>query len=260
MADFLAPGATAVVALLLMRLTGLMLIAPVFSARAVPGRIRIAALMAFTLALLPAVLPLAGGEVRVTAVTLFSETLIGVTLGLGAAIFVAAAESAGDMLAVQMGLSGANILDPLSHTQMPILGQLMGLTVTAMILAVGGHRLMLEAMALSFESIPPGGPIAFEEGIVGVVGLGGYQLVLGLRFAAPVIAAMMVGNAALGVLAKTVPQLNVLMVAFPVQIGIGLLVLAVTLPLVASFFSGWPVTYGGIVEDLLGTLSPRAGG
>ena len=73
------------------------------------------------------------------------------------------------------------------------------------------------------------------------------------------IAAMMIGNAALGILARTVPQMNLLMVAFPIQIGIGLFMLAVTLPLIASAFAGWPASYESLAEGVVEALIPEGG-
>jgi flagellar biosynthetic protein FliR len=201
-----------------------------------------------------------GDIVAFSAVTALSEILIGVTLGLGAAIFVAAAESAGDMLAVQMGLSGANVVDPMSETQLPVIGQLLGLFVTSLILASGAHLVILETLVVSVEVLPVGGPINSAAGSLEVVKLGSTLLWLGLRFAAPVVAAMMIGNAALGVMARTVPQLNVLMVAFPVQIGIGLFVLSATLPVLASSFVGWDLRYRELATGLLESLTPVPGG
>ena len=83
---------------------------------------------------------------------------------------------------------------------------------------------------------------------------------MGLRIAAPVVAAMTVANAALGILARTVPQLNVLMVAFPLQIGVGLLVLAVVLPLMAAGLSDWPDLYGDMVGGLIERFGAAPGG
>ena len=238
------------------RMSGLVLIAPMFAARIVPSRIRAAVLVALVLALMPAALGHSVAQPVVSASTILAEALVGLTLGFGAAVFVGAAESAGDTLAVQMGLSGANILDPLSHTQMPVLGQFMGLVAMAFILSVDGHLLMIEPVSVSMDAIPLGGAIRLEEGLAGLVLIGGRLFALGLLFAAPVVGAMMIGNATLGVLARTVPQLNVLMVAFPLQIGIGLLALGLSLPLLATYFSSWPVMYGDTVQDLLGRFMP----
>jgi flagellar biosynthetic protein FliR len=240
-------------ALLSTRLTGLFFFAPVFSSKAVPMAVRTALLLLFSFLMLPAAMgAVAGGAViRATPGTLVGELVLGMVLGLGAALFVAAAESAGDMLAVQMGLSGANVLDPSSGTQMPVIGQFLGLFVMALILSTGGHLVLLETLRLSLDAFPVGAPLGLQEGIPATAEMLGTQFVLGLRFAAPVVAAMMIGNATLGVMAKTVPQLNVLMMAFPLQIAIGLFTLALSLPLIAGFFGQWPDHYTTLASGVL---------
>jgi flagellar biosynthetic protein FliR len=253
------PHGAAVAALLLLRLTGLVWIAPLFSAHAIPNKVKVVVLVLLTGLLWPAAsaaAAAAGVTPQVGAGSIVTELCLGLTLGLGAAIFVAAAESAGDMLAVQMGLSGANVVDPTSHTQLPVLGHFLGLVATMLLLSTGGHLAILQALRDSLDVIPLGGPVDGRQGALAVVGLGANMLSLGLRFAAPVVAAMMMSNAALGVLARTVPQLNVLMVAFPVQIGVGLFVLAATLPLMATAFGAWPDSYGSVVSRLLRAFVP----
>lgn len=294
MLTLLPPEQVGVAALLFMRITGLVWVAPLFSARPVPVQMKVALTLLLTFMLLPAAAvgagiasgaqggvladsPLLPGDAGAAAVfraelargftgglvnpaSLVAELTVGIILGLGAGIFVAAAESAGDTVAVQMGLSGANVLNPVSATQLPILGQLLGLFVLGLILAVGGHILILQALARSLELAPTGAPMAAASGARAFVELGGELFVLGLRFAAPVVAAMMIGNAALGVMARTVPQLNVLTVAFPMQIAIGLFALAATLPLIAGYVADFQGHYTEVVGPLLRALTPLRGG
>jgi flagellar biosynthetic protein FliR len=254
-----APGGAAVTALLVLRLTGLVWIAPVFSGRVVPVSVKTAMVVVLTALMWPAAVSSSAGA-SITVATVLIELVVGLSLGLGAAIFVGAAESAGDMLAVQMGLSGANVVDPMSQTQLPVLGQFLGLFATALIVSMGGLLLMLGALADSVAVLPLGGPVNVQEGSMAVVQLGGTLLTLGLRFAAPVVAAMMMSNATLGVLARTVPQLNVLMVAFPVQIGVGLFVLAATLPLIATTLTSFPDAYYELSSSVLESFAAVAEG
>jgi flagellar biosynthetic protein FliR len=245
--------------LLSTRLSGLFMVAPVFSNRAIPMQLRSALLLTFSFLLLPGAMATPGGIEQLGPGPLAMEVVMGLVLGLGAALFVAAAESTGDMLAVQMGLSGANVLDPTSGTQMPVVGQFLGLFVLAMILGTGGHLVLLETLNLSLQAFPLGGTLNIEAGVPAAVAMLGTQLLLGLRFAAPVVAAMMIGNATLGVLAKTVPQLNVLMMAFPLQIAIGLFTLGLSLPFIAGYFSQWPDHYTELVSGVLGSFFMHQG-
>ncbi|MDH5588460.1 MAG: flagellar biosynthetic protein FliR [Gemmatimonadota bacterium] len=254
------PAGSSAAALLLMRITALMWSAPLFSARPVSMQVKVAFTGVMVFFMWPAATAAAGVDVRFTPAAITGELVIGLTLGLGAGIFVAAAEAAGDMLAVQMGLSGANVLDPMSSTQLPVLGQFLGLFVLLLIVAAGGHLVILGTLHDSLTALPLGTPLRFQEGTFALVRLGSTLLWMGLRFAAPVVAAIMIGNAALGIMARTVPQLNILMVAFPVQISIGLFGLAVTLPLIATAFHRWPEQYVDITGGILERLAPGNGG
>lgn len=260
--EFLEHPAVRLLLLISTRLTGLFLLMPAFSSRAVPMRVRAWALLLFSFFLLPVVDTGQGasvGPIELSPETLAQEFVVGLVLGLGAALLLSAGESAGDMLAVQMGLSGADVLDPSSGTQMPVLGQLIGLFLLASFFSVGGPLVLLESLSASFEVFPPGQPILGERGLLQAALMAKAQFSLGLRFAAPVVAAMMMGNAVLGVLARTVPQLNVLLMAFPLQIGLGLLVLSLTLPLLAAFMAGWEGHYIPLVEEVLGRGSGAMG-
>jgi flagellar biosynthesis protein FliR len=252
-----APGGAATVALMGARIGGLVLVAPVFSAKVLPRSLKAALVVLLTAALLPAALGHVVPEPRLTPATLLTETLIGFVMGLGAAVLIAAAEMAGDFMAVQMGLSGASMLDPLNSGSVPVLGQFLQLFAVTLVLALDGHLLMLEAVAASLAVIPLGGEVAAEPALLELAGLGSMLFMQGLRFAAPVIAAALVGNVALGILARTVPQLNILMVAFPLQIGLGFVMLGLALPLIAGGFAGWGGLYEGLVGGFLGTLGGR---
>lgn len=250
--DPLAPGAMDAAALMSARVAGLVLIAPVFSAQVLPRMMKAALIVLVTMLVLPLAAPAAGNVPVLTAESFASESLVGFAMGLGAALIVGAAETAGDLLATQTGLSGASTLDPLSQTTMPSLGQFFRLTVLTLLVVSGGHILSLQALAASTRVIPVGSSVAMRDGLAAMVALGGRLFLLGLRFAAPVTAAVLVSNLALGVLTRTVPQVNALAVAYPIQITVGLLAIIAALPLIGGYMNAWPGEYEGIVRQLLG--------
>jgi flagellar biosynthesis protein FliR len=257
--DLFADGSAATALLTAARVGGLILIAPMFAARTVPMAIRTAMLVVLTIVLQPVAFADSAGVAPVlTPVTLLSETLIGFAIGLGAALFVGAAEAAGDLLAVQMGLSGAASLDPLTAVSVPVLGQFCHLFALTLMLAMDAHLLMIDSVAASFRYIPVGSPVDASAGLRAMAGLGSTLFVLGLRFAGPVIVTVLIANVALAVLGRAAPQLQIISVAFPLQIGVGLLALTASLPLIATFFGAWPAEYDALITRLLGAL--RGGG
>lgn len=253
--DLFSPGAASVLVHVGARVGGLLLVAPVFSSRTVPVRVRTGLLMMLAVLMQPAALAGVAEAPRVSPATLLTETLIGFGVGLGAALFVGAAELAGDFLSMQIGLSGAAVLDPTSGSQVPVLGHFVHMFTVVVLLSLDAHLFMLDSLAESFRFLPVGSPVELRGGLASMVSLGAMLFSLGLRFAAPVITAVLIANGALAVLTRAAPQLNVLGIAFPLQIGVGLLTLAATVPLMAAGFMNWNVEYDGVLTRILAALA-----
>jgi len=254
--DLFAPGTASVLALFGARVSGLLLVAPVFSARNVPPMVKAGLVVLFTALLAPvARTALERGAPAVTPAGILTEALVGFAIGLGAALLVAAAEAAGELMAIQIGLSGAALLDPVNQHQVPALGSLMQLFALAVLLSLDVHLVMLDALAASARLVPVGSPVDAEGGLMALVKIGGTLFVLGLRFAAPVIAAVLVANVALAALSRAAPQLNILQLAFPIQIAIGLVTLLAALPLMAAVLGDWAGTFDGMVGGVLRTMA-----
>jgi flagellar biosynthetic protein FliR len=252
--DLFAPGAGSLIALCGARVSGLMLVAPVFSARLVPPMVKAGLVVLLTMLLTPVAGAHLAGAPALTPATVLAETMVGFVIGLGAALLVGAAEAAGELMAIQIGLSGASIMDPVNQHQVPALGQLMQMTALALLLSLDLHLVMIDAMAASTRVLPVGMEMDLAGGAMALVRTGSTLFVLGLRFAAPVVAAVLIANVALAILSRAAPQLNVLSVAFPLQIGIGLFALAAALPFIGTFFTGWATVYDGMVGGVLRIL------
>jgi flagellar biosynthetic protein FliR len=247
--DLFAKDSPATLVLVAARVMGLMLIAPSLSATIVPRLVKIGVIVLFTVLLQPAVLPLVSAP-ALTPASIAAEVLVGLAMGLGAALIVGAAETAGDLMAVQIGLSGTAILDPMDNTQLPSLGVFTRMFAVTMLLTLGLHEQMLRAMAESFVAMPPGSERDMMGGLQGLVASGSTLFVLGLRFAAPVIAVVLLTNVALAILSRAAPQFNLLSVSFPVQIALGLFALAAALPAMGRTLSSWPTAYREIVARI----------
>lgn len=253
--DLFRPGSAETLVLLSTRVSGLMLVAPVFSARTVPMTVRAALTVLITVLLQPMALAQQGASPLVTGPALVGEVVVGFAIGLGAALFVGAAEAAGELMAVQSGLSGAALFDPLNNNNSPVLGQLAQMFAVAVLLAVDAHLVMLDTLAASLRAVPTGAAVGIPAGLAATVRSAGFLFALGLRFAGPVLAAIMITNTALAVLTKVAPSLNILTVAFPVQIGVGLLAVAGAFPLIATALAGWEPAYDRLLTGTLGAFA-----
>ena len=230
-----------------------MAIAPVFSMKAVPVAVRTVLVVLLTALLQPMALAQATTAPHVTPETFIGESLVGLGLGLGAALLVGAASVAGDLMGIQVGLSGAAILDPINNTSENVLGVFGNLFAITLLLAVDAHLVMIDAVARSVRVIPIGSGL-HPEGMRAMVRSANVLFALGLQFAAPVVAAVLIANTALAILSRAAPQLNILSVAFPVQIGIGLIALAATIPFIGQFYHGWSGVYNNTLDHVFAAL------
>jgi len=237
-----------------MRVGGMVLVAPVFSSKVLPVQIRTVIVILLTVLLQPVALSQTTAMPQITPQTFVNEMLVGLALGLGAAMLVGAASVAGDLMGMQIGLSGAAILDPINNTSENALGVFGGLFATTLLLAVDAHLVMIDAIAKSTQVAPIGGELK-AVGLIALVKSASVLFGLGLQFAAPVVAAVLVANTALAILSRAAPQLNILSLAFPVQIGLGLFALGATLPMIALWFQGWDNAYDGVLTRLFQTFA-----
>src|SRR5262245_7555418 len=241
--------------LVLARLGGLVAVAPVLGHALVPVRIRagLAAVLAATLTPLvapapaPASLPALIGLVAV-------EGAIGVVIGLVAQLILAGVQLGGQLAGIQMGFGIVNLIDPQTHAQVSVIAEWEHLLAILVFLVLDVHHLLLRALLGSFQVAPPGAVVMTGASLRGAVAMASDLFVVGVRVAAPVLIALLLTNGALGVLARTVPQLNVFVVGFPLNVGVGLVVLGASLPftfrLLAHRFAELEPALGGFVRGL----------
>lgn len=247
-------------ALVLLRITGLFLAAPFFGSRDFPAIAKIGLGGLTALLVLPAV-PAAALPVEPSGFALFvaAELAVGLTLGLATTMFFSAFQLAGQHVGQQMGLSMADVVDPFSDTEVTVVGQFQLFLALILWTSAGGHRGLLGAVAESFQAVPLGGFRVTRELVDLMVGAFGSLLTLSFQIAAPALGALFLSTAALGFVARAVPQMNVLLLSFPIQIGLGLGVMLWTLPAAA----GWSIeAFGRLALDLrllLGAMVAHGG-
>ncbi len=253
--DLLAPGTPDALGLLALRTGGVLMLAPAFSATGMPRLLRVGILVLLTLLVAPVAVAATHGQVQLTPVTAISETIIGMAIGLGAGLIVAAAETAGDVLAIQIGLNGSALIDPLDGGQVGPMGVFMRLFVVALLLTFNLHQVVLGTLVDSTDVVRLGSPIDIKAGAFAIAGSASMLFALGIKMAAPVMGVVLIANVALAVAGRAAPQLNLLTLAFPVQIALGLGAVAATLPGIARWLSGW----SGMYESFLITTTRAMG-
>jgi flagellar biosynthesis protein FliR len=207
--------------------------APIFSARSVPVRTRVA------LAMLVALCAQAGlpdqPMVALTDPQAFSvvlqQVVIGVAIGLAVRIVFASVELAGEVIGLQMGLNFAGFFDPSTNSQSSTVGRFFGNTTMLLFVVLNGHLMLLQAVIASFETFPIGGD-AFESiNRLQLHQLGAIVFRYGLWIALPMIGMLLFINIVLGFISRIAPQMNAFAIGFPLTLSAGLLGMAFTLPM-----------------------------
>lgn len=215
----------------LARIMGLLASAPVFNNRAQPARIRLVIGLVITIAIVPVLPPMpaiAPGSWAGMAV-LTQQMVIGLLLGFTLRIAFIAIDVAGELIGMQMGLSFAVFYDPQAGGQTPVLAEFLGLITTLIFLAMNGHLLTLSVLVESFRLLPVGTPFG-AGGFATFLAWSSILFSAGLLLALPLIAALLIANLAMGVLARVAPQLNIFAVGFPVTLMAGFIVLMFSIP------------------------------
>jgi flagellar biosynthetic protein FliR len=242
------------------RVSGVFLAAPLWSMAGLPRSIRAAVavlLSVLLLPLLPAVRPLPD-DMLAMSVVLAGETALGIAIGLTGAVMLHAVTVAGEVTSLQMGLSLGQALGSLPEGATVGVGQLQGYFALTIYLSLGGHLTLLEGLAASFRAVPPGQAAAGLLGGREVVELAGTVFSGAIRAAAPIIVALLLANLALAILGKAVPQLNVMMVSFPVTIAIGLVMLGASLPFLASHLASTVEALPASVTQTIEAFTPAS--
>src|SRR5262245_19466086 len=218
------------------RILALLATAPLVHDQTVPARLKIGLALAIT-ALVAPTLPAAIGISSGNApLPLAQQLLIGAALGFAMRIVFAAVELAGDQMGLQMGLSVAGFIDPMSGAPSPLLGSFLGLLAALIYLSLNGHLHLVAALVDSFSVWPVAPAATTTVNAAQLVAWGGELFRLGLHLALPVVATMLLVNLALGVLARSAPQLNIFAVGFPATLLVGFALIAALLPLFGPAF------------------------
>jgi flagellar biosynthetic protein FliR len=220
--------------LLLVRPGMLMLLAPGIGGVGVPAQARLGLTVLLALALFPSVaIPRGDGNAIVTAI-IAREAVIGLSLAFVVRALIAGAEFAGHMSGFQIGFSYGATIDPQNGVNNTMLATFYGLLATLGFLAINGHHMLIRALAMSYDGLPIGmGTV--NGSLVGTVGdITGLVFVVGVRLAAPVVIALLIVELAVGLISRTAPSLNFMIIGYPVRIILGLVLVAVLVPTIPS--------------------------
>jgi flagellar biosynthetic protein FliR len=220
------------------RVSVLLFLLPLFGGRGMPPlwKVGLSALLALILTPVvpaPQFLPETIPDV---VAGILSELMLGVCLGFGARMFIASVQLAGQFMGFQMGFSMARAIDPQDGAQSTSLSQFLYIFMMLIFLAMDGHHLFIAALVKSFHLVPPCTFAPKEPLAHLLIQTGAQMFLIALKISAPILIALFLTNLCLGIVARTVPQTNILMIGFPLNISVGLILFGLTLSNLTPYF------------------------
>ena len=212
---------------------------PVLGQRSVPARVRIGLVFLIVVAAQPSLppMPAVALDSPLAFMLVLQNVLIGVTLGFAVRIVFAAVEFAGELIGLQMGLNYAGFFDPASGAQGTATARFFGATVGFLFIAINAHLLVIAAVVQSFHAFPVGAePFAFLRALQPQT-WGAEVFALGLWIALPLIGMLLFVNLVLGIISRVASQMNIFAIGFPITLGVGLLGILLTLPMMQAPFT-----------------------
>ena len=228
--------------LVFLRISAIIVLMPVFGEQTTPARVKAGLALIVTFLVFPTLhVPdvIRGTEtLALLIVRMAGEVIVGSAIGFSARVIFAGVQMGGELLGIQMGVSIANVLDPITSVQASIISELLYIVALIVFLQVDAHHIYLAAVSESFKTVPIlgvhlGSSLAREMLLMTQA-----VFVTSIKISAPVMAVLLFINVGLGIVARTVPQVNVFIVGFPLQVAGGLIFIGLSMPLMISLLAG----------------------
>lgn len=244
--------------LIFARVASLIVVAPIFGHQAIPTQVKVAlaAFLAFVLFPLQSSMALKVDIKLIGIIVLvLQEICVGLLIGFAIGLLFDGIRYAGELIGFDMGFSMASVYDPETNAPVPVIGEMLYTFMALLFLSLNGHHFILQAVQLSYKAAPIGGfsmSMFLSERLVGLSGL---MFVIAIKFAAPVMVALFLTNIALGIMTRVVPQMNIFGVAFPIKIGVGMIVMMTSIPIMIFVFKRLLVLFETNILELVKALS-----
>jgi flagellar biosynthetic protein FliR len=243
--------------LILVRVTSFFVMMPLFSYRTIPTVHKIGLGFFLSWLMFYAISP---PEMEITGVyflLIVKEALVGVLIGFTAYLMLSAIQIAGGLIDFQMGFAIANVIDPQTGAQSPLMGQYLYTFGLLFLLSFNGHHLLIDGIYNSYRFIPidqPWLPLGSNNVALYFVKSFGTMFVVAFQMAAPIVGSLFLVDVALGIVARTVPQLNIFVVGFPVKIIVSFLVIVAVMGVMLTLVSHLTETMLVTMRDMMQLL------
>ncbi|MDP4083050.1 MAG: flagellar biosynthetic protein FliR [Bacillota bacterium] len=246
--------------LIFVRITSFFLMMPLFSYRTIPTVFKIGFGLFLSWLIFYSIHPPTFEINGPYILLVIKEAMVGLLIGFCAYLIMSAIQTAGAFIDFQMGFSMANVIDPQTGAQSPLMGQYFHIFGLFLLLAMNGHYLLIDGIYNSYHFIPIDKawlPFGSSKVIEFILKSFGSMFIIAFQMALPVVGSLFLVDVALGIVARTVPQLNIFVVGMPVKIAVGFIVIITVmgsiLAVVSNLFETTLQTMRGLLELLGGS-------
>lgn len=242
------------------RISGIFVSAPIFSSRNIPSRVKILLTIFISLVLMPGLTQKYMFAVPDSLLSymlcVLMEFIIGISIGLVMEIFFAIIQVAGQFLDTQIGFGIVSVMDPQTGIQLPVIGNFIQMLFTIVFFASDLHHVFLMALINSFETLPLNNAVLHPQSSILILDLFVSMFKTALEIAVPLMMTTLLVDISMGMLARTMPQMNVFVVGIPLKLAVGIFMLSVLLP---TYIYVIKVAYGGVSQNIYKLLSTFTG-
>jgi len=225
--------------LILTRNSGMFLVAPIFGTGQTPAQVKVATVFVVTLVMFPVLSTMdfnVPSNLFIFAIAAAKELMVGIFIGFAAVLLFTSVQLAGEYISHLMGLSIANVVDPVTRQHVPVIGQFYYILAILIFLFIDGHHWLIAAIQTSYMAVP----IGFDfPNLINIIErlllLSSQMFIIALMLIAPVLGVLFVTEVALGFMAKVMPQMNIFVVGLPLKIYIGLSMILMVMPMTRVF-------------------------
>lgn len=227
-------------AIVFLRTAIMLSVTPIFNSRSIPvtTRMAFALILSFFLSGIvdaPSLLGLSAGDIVMIGIR---EMFAGALFGFSIHLLFVGVQIAGQVTGMMMGFGIVNVFDPQSQAQTSLISQFKYILALLFFLALNGHHYVIEGLAQSFSLLPVGTASMTAAAAEMLMQRSSEVFVIAMKIAAPGMVSLLVLDVSLGLIAKTVPQMNIFIVGFPLKIGLGMISLGFSLPFIVILFRG----------------------
>lgn len=233
--------------LVMIRTSGIFIFSPFFSSQNIPNTMKVGLTFSISL-LITSILPVVPALENTTLVIMiFQELMVGIIIGFISYSFFSAFYVMGQIIDMNIGFGMVNVVDPLNKIQVPIMGNFYYILAFLMLLSTNGHHIIISALVDSYNYIPIGSFKYTEVTMNLLVDTLVKSFEMGFKLSFPIVATIFLTDIVLGIMSKTIPQMNVFVVGMPLKAMLGLLIVLISMPIFYGAING---IFNFIINDI----------